>query len=217
MPPASAAGATHDTLAGYALQPRISPVRTARWYGSGTVRIKTRTMATPIHFRYHRPGKDTKVYEEVLVLDRPDVKVLLQDQYSGTDVDVAGSRILDSGAPIIWFIFVGSWYDIGRFHRTDGTFTGWYTNLATPVEFNGDNWIGHDLFLDLWQPVVGDAVWLDQDEFAAAVETHLIDAATRRRVLNERALIDLQVSRNAWPPAIAWDIGLEQVRSLTED
>jgi hypothetical protein len=35
-------------------------------------------MSQLIRFEYQRPGKDVAVYDEHLVLDRPDVKVLLQ-------------------------------------------------------------------------------------------------------------------------------------------
>jgi predicted RNA-binding protein associated with RNAse of E/G family len=171
-------------------------------------------MSQLIHFEYHRPGIGKTVYDEWLVLDRPDVKVLLQKDYSGPDVDVAGSRILDSGAPMVWFVFPDSWHDIGRFHLSDGTFTGWYTNLCKPVQFEDDTWIGHDLFLDLWQFAVGDVSWLDEDEFAEAVKTGLVDRQLKKQILNQRALIDLQVKLDAWPPPIAKDIDLVQAEAL---
>ena len=173
-------------------------------------------MSQLIQFEYHRPGKDTTVYEEVLVLDRPDVKVLLQENYTGNNVAVGGSVTLQHGAPIVWFIFDGAWHDIGSFHLKDGTLTGWYTNLSKPVVFEQEKWIGNDLFLDLWQPIQGQPVWLDEDEFRLAVKTRLIDQATRKRVLNERALIDLQVSQGEWPPPIVRDIDLQQARALLE-
>ena len=171
-------------------------------------------MPPSIHFEYHRPGKDVTVYDEELVLDRPDVKVLLQSDFTGDDVCAGGSVILQHNAPIVWFVLVGSWHDIGRFHLKDGSFTGFYTNLSQPVEICADKWIGRDLFLDLWQPAQGQPHWLDEDEFASAVKDGLIDGATRRRVLNERSLIDLQVSRAEWPPPIVRDIDLGQVRAL---
>ena len=171
-------------------------------------------MSQLIHFEYHRPGIGITVYDELLVLDRPDVKVLLQNGYSGPAVDVADVRVLDSGAPIIWFVFPDAWHDIGRFHLTDGTFTGWYTNLCKPVTFNGDRWIGNDLFLDLWQFPDGTPRWLDEDEFEAAAESGIVDKALKKQVLNQRVLIDLQVSQGAWPPPVSKDIDLAQVRAL---
>jgi predicted RNA-binding protein associated with RNAse of E/G family len=167
-----------------------------------------------IQFEYRRPGRGTTVYDEWLVLERPDVKVLLQEGYSGPAVNVGDKRVLDSGAPMVWFVFPDAWYDIGRFHLGDGAFTGWYTNLCKPVRFDGDRWIGNDLFLDLWQHAAGGAVWLDEHEFDAAVKTGLVDPPLKKQVLNQRRLIDLQASQNAWPPPIAKDIDLGQVRAL---
>jgi predicted RNA-binding protein associated with RNAse of E/G family len=156
----------------------------------------------------------TTSYDEVLVMDRPDIKVLLQDEFSGSDVTHGGSVILQHGAPIVWFIPVGSWHDIGRFHLRDGTFTGFYTNVSKPVDIQPTKWIGHDLCLDLWQPVDGAPVWLDEDEFDDAVRRRLIDLATKKRVLNERTLIELRASVGQWPPAIVRDIDLVQARAL---
>jgi predicted RNA-binding protein associated with RNAse of E/G family len=167
-----------------------------------------------IHLEYRRPGKPAMPYHEWLVLDRPDVKVLLLEPYEGKTVLVGGQPIQDSGAPIVWFVFPERWYDIGRFHLGDERFTGWYTNLCRPPQIEGDRWIGNDLFLDLWQPVRGPSQWLDEDEFEAAVRDRLLDEPTRQRVLNERVLIDLQLREQAWPPAIAQDIDLSQARVL---
>lgn len=170
-------------------------------------------MSRAIHFEYRRPGKDTITYEETLVLDRPDVKVLL-GEYSGEDVREVDSVLLEHGAPMIWFVFSDAWHDVGRFHLADGTFTGWYTNFSHPVEMNGDHWIGRDLFLDLWQPAAGDPVWLDEEEYNAAVKSGLLDKATARRVMNERGLIELQLGQGEWPPPIARDLELGQVKAL---
>jgi len=174
------------------------------------------TTGRRIQFEYHRPGIGTTVYEERLALDRPDVKVLLQDDYTGPAVDVNGTRVLDRGAPMVWFVFPGTWYDIGRFHLEDGTFTGWYTNLCKPVRFDGDLWVGNDLFLDLWQFAEGDTVWLDEDEFEAGIKSGLVDSATRKQIQNQRTLIEMQMKMGAWPPPVAKDIDLSQVKTLLE-
>lgn len=171
-------------------------------------------MASLVHYRYRRPGKPTIVYQQWLVLDRPDLKVMLLDAYAGGPLTVSGATVLERGAPIVWLVFPEKWHDIGRFHLADGTFTGWYTNLTTPIEMTEREWSAGDLFLDLWTPVNGSSVWLDEEEFDAAFKAKRLDAATRRRALNERAIIDLQVAAGEWPPAVARDIDLAQARSL---
>ena len=67
---------------------------------------------------------------------------------------------------------------------------------------------------DLWQPVHGEPVWLDEDELKAAVRSKIIDNYTHKRIRNERTLIDMQVKAGSWPPPITRDIDLEQARSL---
>src|SRR5574341_1562232 len=171
-------------------------------------------MVAKIRYQYRRPGKPTSVYEQWLVLDRPDLKVMLLDAYDGDALTVAGATVLERGAPIVWFVFPEKWHDIGRFHRANGTFTGWYTNLTTPIEMTDQEWSAGDLFLDLWTPATGPSVWLDEDEFEAAFKAKRLDAATRRRALNERAIIDLQVAAGDWPPRVAKDIDLAQAQSL---
>ena len=173
-------------------------------------------MVPSINYEYRRPGKPATHFQEWLVLDRPDVKVLLLEEYAGADVRVDRAPILASGTPVLWYIFPEKWHDIGRFHLSDGTLTGWYTNLCLPIQIGPDRWIGNDLFLDLWQPAEGKPQWLDEDELDQAVRSRLIDPATRRRIQNERAMIDLHVKQDAWPPPVARDIDLAQARTLME-
>ncbi|GIW52841.1 MAG: hypothetical protein KatS3mg081_2196 [Gemmatimonadales bacterium] len=171
-------------------------------------------MSRVISFQYSRPGKGVQVFRQRLVLDRPDLKVLLSERFEGEALKVGGQAILETGAPIVWFVFPTKWHDIGRFHLADGTFTGWYTNLTTPVEMQGDNWSARDLFLDLWQPVTGRPVWLDEEEFETAAWRDLLDTATVRRAMNERSLIDLELRTGRWPPRVTRDLDLQQVRRL---
>jgi predicted RNA-binding protein associated with RNAse of E/G family len=173
-----------------------------------------RSMPPLIELEYRRPGKATTVYREWLVFERPDVKVLLLDAYEGSTVSAGGAVIQDTGAPIVWFVFPDRWYDIGRFHTSGESFTGWYTNLCKPPECHGTHWIARDLFLDCWQPVEGAAMWLDEDELAQAVHAKLIDRPTLRRIENERRLLELQLREGAWPPAIAQDMDLAHARHL---
>ena len=167
-----------------------------------------------VHFEYHRPGKPTTIYREWLVVEQPDVKVLLLESYVGRDMDAGNKRMLDEGASIVWYVFPDAWYDIGRFHLRDGTFTGWYTNFSKPVQLGEKRWVGYDLFLDLWQPVDGDPLWLDEDEFDAAVKSGVIDTWTSRRVGRERAHVQRRLDLGTWPPKIARDVDLLEVQAV---
>ena len=169
-----------------------------------------------IHLHYDRPGKTVTTFDEWLVLDRGDTKVLLLERFEGDDVIVGGDVILARGAPVVWYVFPETWHDVGRFHDADGNHTGWYTNLCTPIEMDGDDWRTRDLFLDLWQPVDGTPIWLDEDELVDAAKKHIVDTYTLKRIKNERALIDMQVKMGQWPPPITRDIDLARAMSLRE-
>lgn len=171
-------------------------------------------MVPQIRYQHRRPGRPTTTYDHWLLLDRPDVKVMLLEPFAGESFRVGGVTVLEPGASIVWFVFPETWHDIGRFHLADDTFTGWYTNLTTPIEMSGTSWSAGDLYLDLWTPARGPSVWLDEDELEAAFQAKRLDAATRRRVLNEKAIIDLQVATGDWPPPVTKDIDLAQARRL---
>lgn len=171
-------------------------------------------MLKRIAYHYERPGRGVTRFEESLFLDRPDVKATILETYAGRTVRAGDAVILEPGAAIVWFVFPGAWHDVGRFHLADDTFTGWYTNLCTPVEIGEARWACTDLFLDLWIPANGaPAVWLDEDEFADARAAGQIDDRHARRALAERAAIASHVARGEWPPPVTREFTLEDARA----
>lgn len=151
---------------------------------------------------YFRPPSGLEIYEQVLLLDRPDVKVTLLPRYTRADVRVDGDVILEHGAPVLWFTFPGAWHDLGRFCRADGTVTGIYANILTPVVFAADQWETTDLFLDLWMPADGPLRVLDRAEFEHAVAEEWIDARTAARAREELRRLQRAHDDGSWPPAI---------------
>jgi len=170
-----------------------------------------------IRFTYRRPGKGETVYHEQFVQEGAEAQVLLMDPYDGPAIALDTTVILEPGAPLVWFVFPGAWYTIGRFHRADGTFTGWYGNLSTPVAVTENDWSSTDLFLDLWLPARGPARWLDEDEFAEAVGAGVIDRWTAQKVKHERKAIQQLLDQGAWPPAPARDLDLATIRSILQE
>jgi predicted RNA-binding protein associated with RNAse of E/G family len=171
-------------------------------------------MAQRIRIHYHRPDRGTTVFEEHLVLDRPDVKVTLLETYEGSDTFAGDRLILSAGAPVVWFVYPDLCRDVGRFHLADGTFTGWYTNLRAPIRMDGNDWYCTDLFLDHWLPADGSpGRWLDEDELTAARHAGLVSAADFEVVQRERAAVEAQLG-SAWPPAMACELDLLEARSI---
>ncbi len=166
-----------------------------------------------VRVHYHRPDRGTTVFDERLVLDRPDVKVTLLADYRGEDAYADGRRILSAGAPVLWFVFPGLCRDVGRFHLSDGTFTGWYTNLRAPIRMDGADWYCTDLYLDHWLPATAEAgTWLDEDELAAARRAGLLEEPLLHLVDRERAAVDDALARGVWPPPIARGLDLAAER-----
>jgi predicted RNA-binding protein associated with RNAse of E/G family len=170
-----------------------------------------------IHYSYTRPGKNTAVYDHWLVVDRPELKVLLMEAYAGDPLVIDGKIVAEPGAALLWFVFPGVWHDIGRFHLADDTFTGWYTNLCTPVEIHKNTWASTDLFLDHWMTPNGYQSWLDEDELADAVRAELLDESTRSQIAGERSRIQTHLDLGAWPPPIAVELDLQAARGLLEE
>jgi predicted RNA-binding protein associated with RNAse of E/G family len=155
-----------------------------------------------ISLQYFRPGKPTATYVERLLLDRPEVKVLAMDVVGGNEMKVGKATVFEPGSTLTWFVFPGQWHDIGKFYLADRAFTGWYTNICTPVLLTRDRWSVTDLFLDLWLSPEGEAQWLDVDEFDAAVRSGTLDPELAREARSEQARIDASVAKGDWPPEI---------------
>ena len=174
-------------------------------------------MNVPIRFRYHRPGRGTSEYDEQLVVEQPEVSVLFLSAHAGDGYSVNGTVVLERGAPMIWFLFPDSWTSVARFHLADGTFTGWYTNLCTPVERDGSKWSSSDLFLDLWIPAKGEPRWLDEDELAEAIAGKVLDHWTAARVQRERERIEALLKAGEWPPVVCRETDLALIRTTLHE
>lgn len=142
---------------------------------------------------------------------------------------VAGRTVLEPGSPVVWFTFPGVWHDIGRFHRADGAFTGYYANILTPVEpgdvagrrrgdptvrgptalIGAGEWRTTDLFLDVFIDLDDGIHVLDRDEFNAAVAHGWIDRSTARTAEREAARLTDAARAGEWPPPLvdAWPLG----------
>jgi predicted RNA-binding protein associated with RNAse of E/G family len=126
---------------------------------------------------------------------------------------VNGRTVLEDGSPVVWFTFAGRWHDIGRFHLADGTFTGIYANILTPVRFVTPwQWETTDLCLDVWLEPDRTPRLLDADELAEAVRNGWIGPELRDRARAEAARILRLARRGDWPPEAVRRWTLDRVR-----
>jgi len=169
-----------------------------------------------VRIYYRRPPAREDTFVQTLVARTPEVVVTyMEKSLVPRPVRVGGNVVLEHDAPAIWFTFPGRWYDIGRFHLADGSFTGIYTNILTPVRFrDAASWETTDLFLDHWLDPDGGAKILDEDEFEAAVAAGWIDEELERIARAEIERIQESAAAGVWPPRVVEDWTLERVKEV---
>ncbi len=123
-----------------------------------------------------------------------------------------GEIVLDSGYWAVWFLFKDRPFDVGRFYRPDGTWTGYYADILEPVRWEGADPTTLepiiDLFLDLWIAPDGRYVVLDEDEFAAAASR---GSLTREQTVHARSVLQNLLGateRGEFPPAVVKEFRL---------
>lgn len=117
-----------------------------------------------------------------------------------------GEEVMAAGYDAVWFLFNGKPWDIGRFYRPDGSWTGYYIDVLEPVHWDGAD-PGTleplvDLFLDLWIAPDGRFAVLDEDELEAAVLANWITAGIATRAREIMAGIVAETESGTFPPEV---------------
>jgi predicted RNA-binding protein associated with RNAse of E/G family len=172
-------------------------------------------MTQTVRIHYRRLPDRVQVFEQELVVDAGAyIVTFLPTAAIPKPVRVGGQVVLEPGSPVVWFTYPGIGYDAGRFHRADGTFTGVYANLLTPVQIRGDSWRTTDLCLDVWAGADGTIEILDEDEFAEAVHKGWIDTATAEAARAQAEALAAEARQGNWPPQHIQDWTLKRVLNL---
>lgn len=167
-----------------------------------------------VEIRYRRlPHREQLFRQRLLADDGACVVTFLEAAELPKPVKAGERVILEPGAPVVWFTFRGLWHDIGRFHLRDGTFTGFYANVLTPVEMDGALWRTTDLCLDVWLGADGAVEILDEDELAEAEREGWADAETAARARREASELAEAARAGRWPPAPPHEWTLERARA----
>lgn len=170
-------------------------------------------MEAEIH--YKRPPDREQLFRQIVVEDTGEyVVTLLEAAVLAKPVTAGGRTVLEPGAPVVWITYRGRWHDVGRFHLADGTFTGVYANVLTPVEMDGARWETTDLFLDLWAGADGTLVVLDEDELREAEREGWVTPETATRARDEAAALLEAARRGAWPGPEVHEWTLERAREV---
>jgi predicted RNA-binding protein associated with RNAse of E/G family len=169
------------------------------------------TVPRPFDYSYLRPPDRVDVYHAVLLHESAEYLVLTHVVHPRKPAVHLGREVLVDGSRIIWFLFNNKPYDIGRFYRPDGAWTGYYVDITEPIRWTGAD-AGTleaviDLFLDVWIAPDGNHEVLDENEFEGAIESgHL----TAQQVATARAsLADVlsAVATGQFPPpqVVEWE------------
>jgi len=180
----------------------------------GRVIIPPECIKGELTFDFVRPP-DRRISLRTLLLEATDELIVVAHESSASKpVEYLGERVLDAGYWAVWFLFKNQPFDVGRFYRPDGTFTGYYADILEPVRWDRDNPATLepiiDLILDLWIAPDGRHLVLDEDEFEEAIALGRISAAQAdhaRRVLAE--LVE-GTQRGTFPPAVVKDYRLDR-------
>jgi predicted RNA-binding protein associated with RNAse of E/G family len=171
----------------------------------------------PVEIHYLRLPSRRTVFRQRLIHHDPSYVVTLMERTPlDAPVRAGGAVILEPDAAAVWFTFRGRPYDVGRFHTAAGDFTGYYTNLLTPVTFRSPVvWETTDLFLDVWQPAgtITEPHLLDVDELQEALGRGWLDATVAQAARVEAARIVAAARVGSWPPAIVLEWNLARTRA----
>jgi predicted RNA-binding protein associated with RNAse of E/G family len=170
-----------------------------------------------VRIHYRRLPDREQLFDQVVVHERDDVIVTLTEPMElESPMMIGGRPALEPGSRVVWFTFPGCWYDVGRFHLADGSFTGCYGNVLVPPRILGDTWYTTDLFLDLWLPSEGAASLLDEDELEEALARSHIDPTLASRAREEAAVLLERAAAGEWPPRIVREWTLERALASAE-
>lgn len=131
-----------------------------------------------ITIEYLRPPDNLSVYTNRLLY--ADEKVIVSEGIAHPKrvAIVEGSIVLDQGYPVVWFVFRGEWYDIGKVYDRKNRLKGYYADIIRPAEIKNNTVRITDLFLDLWISTKGEVTILDMDEYNEAVKKGWLEDRT---------------------------------------
>jgi predicted RNA-binding protein associated with RNAse of E/G family len=131
--------------------------------------------------------------------------VLEHEAFPSQPLAIDGSEVMAAGYRVVWFLYKDCPYDIGRFYRPDGAWTGYYVDILEPVRWEGSDPETLepivDLFLDLWITPEGRLLVLDEDEFEEAERRGYL---TPEQARHARAVVEelvRQTEAGSFPPA----------------
>ena len=174
------------------------PDRTARKYK----KLETVTLT------YKRPPDRVNHFQQELLYLDDDVIVTSQRVKPSSPIVQNGKTVLGDNFAVVWFVFTGLWYDVGKVYNLDNEWTGYYSDIMKPVK-RRVNVAGKldcfeitDLFLDLWINPDGTYQIQDEDEFEEAIHNGAIDAELEKKARDVLTALIAEVEERRLEPRL---------------
>lgn len=153
-----------------------------------------------------RPGKDKQRYLEHLlhidsnrlVVDAPLTPSIREDFTLG----LSRNGLIPQGAlvhSLKKYYFFNQYFSILEFRDPDGILLGYYSDIAAPLQTQGNEYAIVDWFLDLWIWPDGQFCLLDEDEFAVAVQDHLLTSSEADAARRTFAHLQIEAAAGRFP------------------
>ena len=138
----------------------------------------------PITIQYRRLPNRIARFDGILLEETKDQLIVEHRVRVRNPRRAFGRVVFANGYLVVWFIFRGKWYDIGKFYDRKGSFTGYYCDIIRPIarllSSPAETSIITDLFLDLWISREGRFDVLDEDELEDALAKRVISVPLAR-------------------------------------
>ena len=165
-----------------------------------------------VQFQFVRPPNRIYTFDAQLIHVDSARIVLRHQAHPSQSFHYGGEEVMADGYDVIWFLFQDQPWDVGRFYRPDGTWTGFYVDILEPVSWQGEMVPSLrpivDLFLDIWIAPDGSYVVLDEDEFTEAMLSGMISRQQSEFARETLATLTQSLQQNQFPPPDVRDFRL---------
>ncbi len=147
--------------------------------------------------RYHRPGKDTREWEQRLLAD--DDKMIVSSfvfRLSKPFSPIGDKTLIKDGYHGVLFDLLDRWFNVVKIFDREKRLVGYYSDIRTPPERFKGGYKAKDLFIDFWVETDGTYHILDEMEFEEAD----LDDTLNQKVKETIDKIENMIEEGKYPP-----------------
>jgi uncharacterized protein len=141
----------------------------------------------------YNPQGEAKVQYLAEVTAHLEHGIILEAYWNNPRRDL-GYTVFEPGDHFVEYFYTDRWFNIFAISTAQGERKGWYCNVAAPALISEESVEQIDLLLDVWVNPDGQALILDEDEFAA--DLTLTDAQRKEASQGLQTLIELIEARD---------------------